>query len=114
MPNSFLDHKSHKKLIGVWSTHSGSIISFSHASSELSFTTDVKVLARILAKAGLDLAGTKRRVGQRSSKTSSRDGRLWLVVEVSDKLVGGSTTSGVFALNLQRRQCEIVLELDTS
>ena len=111
MPNSFLDHKSHKKLIGVWSTHSGSIISFSHASSELSFTTDVKVLARILAKAGLDL---KRRVGQRSSKTSSRDGRLWLVVEVSDKLVGGSTTSGVFALNLQRRQCEIVLELDTS
>ena len=65
MPNSFLDHKSHKKLIGVClrclpllfvegSTHFGSIISFSH----------VRVLARILAKAGLDLAGTKRRVGQ--------------------------------------------------
>ena len=79
MPNSFLDHKSHKKLIGVClrclpllfvegSTHFGSIISysFSHASFELSFTTDMRVLARILAKAGLDLAGTKCRVGQRS------------------------------------------------
>ena len=81
------------------STHFVSIISFSHASSELSFTTDIRLLARILAKAGLDLAGTKHRVGQLSLKTSSRDGR----VEVSDKLVGGSTTSGVFALNLQRR-----------
>ena len=40
--------------------------------------------------------------------------QLWLVVELSNKIVGGSTSSGVFALNLQRQRCETVLELDTS
>ena len=41
--------------------------------------------------------------------------KRWETVEVSDEIVGGSTTSGVFALNLHRQQrCERVLELDTS
>ena len=61
------------------STHFGSIISFSHASSELSFTADMRVLARILAKAGLDLAGTNAGWGSEAEKPLRETGGCgWL------------------------------------
>ena len=56
--------------------HFGSINNFNQASSEFSGTTNPRVLDIIRVKAGLDLTGIKRREGQRSWKTLSRDGRL--------------------------------------
>ena len=80
-------HKSQRNLINMGrlcrprrlhegSTHLGNINNFSHDSTEFVRITEFSVEESILAKSGLNLAGIKRSVGQLSSQTSSKDGRL--------------------------------------